>query len=621
MTTVLTNWRLGIAEKFIKTGDWAAAFFSYQAISILFSICAGFLCWHEPAASGSGIPEIKAFLNGVSLYKVVRVRVLFAKVVGMCLSVAAGLPLGKEGPMIHAGSVIGAAVSLGKTIAIGFDTSWTKFQDFRNDSSKRDFVTFGAAAGVAAAFRAPIGGVLFTLEEGASFWSTTITFRAFFCAMVTMLTVSLIFAGPGLGRTESAGIFTFGQFDNIEQNKTNYFIYEIFIFMFIGCTGGALGALFNHIHTVASAFRAAHITTHRWKRVTELVLTTVAMAFCSFLLPLAWQSCTVIPTPSDDWTDQEKDLLKDLIRFQCKEGEYNQLASLYFTPADTAMRQLYHFREYDNSNFETFGIGPLLLFVIPYFFLAAFTAGVMAPAGLFVPTLLAGAAYGRIWGHVLNTIAPGYVADSGTYALIGAAAILGGMARMTISGTVIMLEAAGNMAYLLPLMVTFGASRYSGNAINMGMYEIQIDLKKMPFLESSLHSLGLLSYYPVAEVMTQPVTTFKAVEKVGCVYQTLKNTRHNGYPVVSKDGYIRGLVMRKTLCTLLKLKAFSTPSGGSTVTINNSDSNLDIDSLKEKSTAVLTPAATVFYDPRYPKIEEINLTEAEMVWKKIYIFF
>ena len=34
---------------------------------------------------------------------------------------------------------------------------------------------------------------------------------------------------------------------------------------------------------------------------------------------------------------------------------------------------------------------------------------------------------------------------------------------MTISGTVIMLEAAGNMVYLLPLMVTFGAARYTGN--------------------------------------------------------------------------------------------------------------------------------------------------------------
>ncbi|RYY86394.1 hypothetical protein EON63_05860 [archaeon] len=55
---------------------------------------------------------------------------------------------------------------------------------------------------------------------------------------------------------------------------------------------------------------------------------------------------------------------------------------------------------------------------------------------------------------------------TGTYALIGAAAILGGMARMTIAGCVIVLEACGNTTYLLPLMVTFAAARYAGMCIH-----------------------------------------------------------------------------------------------------------------------------------------------------------
>ena len=121
----------------------------------------------EPSGAGSGIPEIKCLLNGMKIKRVVRIKTLFTKAIGVLFSVSGGLPVGKEGPMIHSGAILGAGLSQGKSTTMGFDTSFARFQDFRNDKEKRDFVSCGAAAGVAAAFGAPIGGCLFALEEGS----------------------------------------------------------------------------------------------------------------------------------------------------------------------------------------------------------------------------------------------------------------------------------------------------------------------------------------------------------------------------------------------------------------------------------------------------------------------
>jgi chloride channel 7 len=450
------------------------------------------------------------------------------------------------------------------------------------------------------------------MEEGASHWSAATTIKAFVCAMIAMLTVNLVFAESSFGTTNTQSVFVFGEFINLKAGETNYRMWELFLFMFIGVTGGIMGGYFNRLvqFVTVKNFNDPNVRRMQYLRIFGY---TILMVLVSFILPAIWQKCDKIPSGAETagMSQEELDLLDDLVQFQCKDGEYNQLASLYFVPAEVAMKQLFHFREYDGTGYQTFGFGPLFLFFVPYILICGFLNGIPVPMGLFIPTLLAGATYGRIWGHFLNRIASGSVADAGTYALVGAAALNGGVTRITISMTIIMLETTGNMTYLLPLMLTFICARYSANAISTGLYNILIYVKDIPYIRDNVKSLGLLNHVAVSEIMAQPVVTLNLSEKVEVIYKILKEKTHNGFPVVDSRGRFVGLILRKTLCSLLELKAFSK--------VLRSEVGSNTDSARSSGIVLDLPERTIFYEvlekkyPDFTTIDQIHLNSTEMV--------
>jgi len=63
-----------------------------------------------PGATGSGIAELMGYFNGVNYPKLIEVPTLFVKIFGMIFAVAAGLCVGKEGPLAHIGAIVGHLV-------------------------------------------------------------------------------------------------------------------------------------------------------------------------------------------------------------------------------------------------------------------------------------------------------------------------------------------------------------------------------------------------------------------------------------------------------------------------------------------------------------------------------
>ena len=79
----------------------------------------------------------------LNVLQVFNVRTLWVKFVSCAAAVGSGLPVGPEGPMIHIGAMIGAALSQGQSTSLGFTTGL--FKRFQNPKDKRDFVTAGTS--------------------------------------------------------------------------------------------------------------------------------------------------------------------------------------------------------------------------------------------------------------------------------------------------------------------------------------------------------------------------------------------------------------------------------------------------------------------------------------------
>ncbi len=108
----------------------------------------GYLSQLEPKIGGSGIPQVVAQLRGQMKMK--WQKVLPLKFIGGILALGAGLKVGREGPSIQMGAAIGQG--FGELLK-------------RPLTERRYLITGGAAAGLAAAFNAPLSGVIFVLEE------------------------------------------------------------------------------------------------------------------------------------------------------------------------------------------------------------------------------------------------------------------------------------------------------------------------------------------------------------------------------------------------------------------------------------------------------------------------
>ena len=151
-------------------------------------------------------------------------------------------------------------------------------------------------------------------------------------------------------------LFSFGNF--IFEEESSFAVFELALFVVIGAMGGVIGAVFNDTNERITKWRTKNVNHSKKRRYMEVILVSFLVSTVSFLLPLFWGECKVLPS-TDGMDESQLELRNALVPFTCEAGvEYNQVASLIFTDPGDAIRQLFHLHKH------VFSSGALMIFFL-----------------------------------------------------------------------------------------------------------------------------------------------------------------------------------------------------------------------------------------------------------------
>jgi chloride channel 7 len=533
-----------------------------------------------PKAAGSGLAEVKAMLNGSHISKLLTFTAAFVKIFGIIFTITAGLALGREGPMVH----IGAAISnfivhipwfYQRIIGVHATRRAQAVFNIRSQAINI-YVIMGGAAGVSAAFNAPITGVLYMLEEMATHWPTWLTVQAFACTLFAAMTMQCVAYGADQMGDGTSAFFTVGGHTVI---ASNWVAADMPIFILIGLIGGLASSVL--IIGCKKVFTLRARITRKlgpWWSITEVTALTILAVMSYVLLPLMF-SCEKDIVPAGDG-DGERHLLSDayssqananasvvttedvhhvvehdihngFTQYRCEEHFHNQMASIAQGHPEHTIVQLWSVGMHFDSTV-------LVVYLFVYALQFVLLSGTKIPVGTFAPNMLMGSMLGRLVGEALaSSRGIGVWSDPAIFAQVGAAAMLSGYTHMTLTIAAIIGEAVGTTALIIPLSTAILVSRsvssmLAGDTVD----EFQIHEKNLFFLEDELpvtmsggtcRQTGLVqSEIPTLKMFMSPLMVAALLKKNEAL-----GSGYHAFPVLSDSGYLLGLVSKHVLVKAL----------------------------------------------------------------------
>ncbi|HEU5016286.1 MAG TPA: chloride channel protein [Roseiflexaceae bacterium] len=427
------------------------------------------LTYVVPDARGSGIPQVKVAYAIKGGYMPMRVAV--GKFLIGVLQIGSGASLGREGPTVQI--CAGIASRLGRAMAI-------------SRQNQRALLPVGAAAGIAAAFNAPIAAVTFTIEEIIGDLDQTVLTGVIVAAALAAAIERMV-----LGTHPVLGTLTAYSW----QHTTSLILYA------------ALG--------IAAAF--------------------VSIAFCESLLRLRlwFQRMTIIPL----WARPGVG------------GFVNGalvVAALLFLGVGGINGSGYP--TLSSALSGNFAMQTLLLLCVMKLGATVFSYSSGGAGGIFAPSLFIGGMLGGVFGHLDIMLFHHEATETGAFALVGMGAVFAGIVRAPITSVLIIFEMTGGYGLILPLMIAnMTAYALARRLRPLAIYEALLVQDGVQLPHHGRPAPDVLEHLQVGSAMSTQLVTVPGNLSVAQVIERIASLDASAFPVLDDDNQFVGLVSEARL--------------------------------------------------------------------------
>lgn len=442
----------------------------YPAIGILASYL--FVKYVVKANISHGVTRV---LYAISQRKSrLKKKFMWASMISSAITIGFGGSVGAEGPIVYTGAAIGSNIG----------------QAFRlSPKVLMILVGCGAAAGIAGIFRAPIAGMLFTLEV-LMIDLSVVTVMPLLVASITGSVVAYVLEGY------SAEFF----FNLSEPFITRKIPYTVVL----GILCGIVSLYFTKM-----MFFSENVFRSIKKPTLKFVIGSLIVMVLIFLFPPLY-------------------------------GEgYEAINTLLDGDTSSIVDGTFFYIDRHSVWFIAVYIGLIILSKV---FATSATNGAGGVGGTFAPSLFVGAMTGFLFAYILNNLDIGFDLSQKNFALMGMAGVMSGVMHAPLMAIFLTAEMTGGYDLFLPLLIVSTLSYMTIKAfIPYSIYSMR--LAKSGELMTHAKDKTVLTMLNVNSVIEKDFSTVRPSMTLGEVVEIISRSNRNLFPVINNDGDFMGVVL------------------------------------------------------------------------------